>query len=79
MTNFARLSLFLLGLSLSATLQADATAKLLEELSNAHGPSGFEGPVLRGISRARPVRCGRVESRGLRRPIPLDARNIARF
>jgi putative aminopeptidase FrvX len=65
MTNFTRLSLFLLGLCLSATSHADATSKLLEELSNAHGPSGFEGPVRDIVRREMAPLADRVEIDGL--------------
>jgi putative aminopeptidase FrvX len=36
---------WLLGCLLSTAVEADETERLLEELTNAHGVSGFEGPV----------------------------------
>jgi putative aminopeptidase FrvX len=36
---------FLLGLLAAMPVEADETERLLEELTNAHGVSGFEGPV----------------------------------
>lgn len=45
---FATVALGLIGLPGNAqapTRQPDATVRLLAELTNAHGPSGFEGPV----------------------------------
>src|SRR5690349_15879136 len=50
------LVLFCLGLQPCRALQAsaqpkDRTARVLEELSNAPGPSGFEGPVREILAR----------------------------
>ena len=43
-TNTSLLFLFLLLIQ-TATAAPDSTVRLLQELTNAHGPSGFEGPV----------------------------------
>ena len=59
----------------------DATAMLLEELSNAHGPSGFEGPVRTIIQREMEPLVDRIEMDGLGSVIGIiehspDAPNI---
>lgn len=59
----------------------DATARLLEELSNAHGPSGFEGPVRRIMLREMTPLADRIELDGLGSVIAViahsaDAPNI---
>lgn len=65
MTHVVRLSLLLLGLSLTTATHADPTADLLEELTNAHGPSGFEGPVRDIMRREMGPLADRVEVDGL--------------
>ena len=59
----------------------DATAMLLEELSNAHGPSGFEGPVRTIMQREMEPLVDRIEMDGLGSVIGIiehspDAPNI---
>ncbi|MEX2263933.1 MAG: M42 family metallopeptidase [Bryobacteraceae bacterium] len=51
--------------ALAQTAEPDRVARLLEELTNAHGPSGFEGPV-RAIARREltPI-ANRIETDGL--------------
>lgn len=60
---------------------ADTTKDLLEELSNAHGPSGFEGPVREIMQREMAPLADRVEIDGLGSVIAVieiskDAPNI---
>ena len=65
MINVIRFSLFLLSLTLTTATHADATDKLLEELTNAHGPSGFEGPVREIVQREMKPLADRIEVDGL--------------
>lgn len=62
------LVLVLAGHAISVAQPADpmdATASLLAELSNAHGPSGFEGPVRQIMRREMEPLADRVETDGL--------------
>jgi putative aminopeptidase FrvX len=49
----------------TAAAQADSTADLLAELSNAHGPSGYEGPVRAIMQREMSPLADRMETDGL--------------
>jgi endoglucanase len=62
-----QLLLLTLALALGGTTASalDATGRLLEELSNAHGPSGFEGPVRAIVQREMKPLADRVEVDGL--------------
>ena len=58
------LTLFCLGLTAGPSLSGqsqptDRVARLLEELSDAPGPSGFEGPVREIVARELRGDCGR--------------------
>jgi endoglucanase len=55
----------LAGLPAHAAERLDATARLLAELSNAHGPSGFEGPVRAIVQREMKPLADRLETDGL--------------
>ena len=58
--------LFCLALaSLAPARDLDRIEKLLEELTNAHGPSGFEGPVRAIVRRELTPLATRVETDGL--------------
>ncbi len=69
MTNRLILAILIMAVGANAAAQApnsmDAAAKLLEELSNAHGPSGFEGPVRTIIRREMEPLADRIEIDGL--------------
>ena len=43
----------------------DNIESLLEELTNAHGPSGFEGPVRAVMQRELSPLCNHVETDGI--------------
>jgi|TARA_B110000116_G_scaffold260267_1_gene263199 putative aminopeptidase FrvX len=85
MTNRLILAILIMAVGANAAAQApnsmDAAAKLLEELSNAHGPSGFEGPVRTIIRREMGPLADRIEIDGLGSVISIiehsqDAPNI---
>jgi endoglucanase len=65
MNTITRFTFFLLTLSAAIHSHADSTADLLEELTNAHGPSGFEGPVRKIVQREMAPLADRVEIDGL--------------
>lgn len=65
MNNITRFTLLLLALSTALHSNADNTTDLLEELTNAHGPSGFEGPVRKIMQREMAPLADRVEIDGL--------------
>ncbi len=49
----------------AAPRELDRIERLLEELTNAHGPSGFEGPVRAIVRRELAPLAGRLETDGL--------------
>jgi endoglucanase len=53
------------GVAAQSPGQMDDVARLLEELSNAHGPSGFEGPVREIVIREMEPLVDRIEIDGL--------------
>jgi endoglucanase len=55
--------------------QTDRAAHLLEELSNAYGPSGFEGPVRVIVRRELTPLADRIETDGLGSLIAVLGRN----
>ena len=65
----------LLFLAPETRAQTDRAAHLLEELSNAYGPSGFEGPVRVIVRRELTPLADRIETDGLGSLIAVLARN----
>lgn len=63
-TNTSLLFLFLLLIQ-TATAAPDSTVRLLQELTNAHGPSGFEGPVRAIMRREMKPLADRLETDGM--------------
>jgi len=57
--------LVLAGAALPLEAQPDRVERLLEELTNAHGPSGFEGPVRAIVRRELAPVADRLETDGL--------------
>ena len=81
MLNSFRLLILVLLSSPLLGVHADATKDLLAELSNAHGPSGFEGPVREIMQREMKPLADRIEVDGLGSVIGIievskDAPNI---